>query len=58
MNKYAIHWVDGNGNTIKIDLADYGTLPEYSGSTPTKNSTEQYHYVFTSWSPAIVEVTT
>ena len=36
---------------------DYGETPIYSGNTPTKESTDNYDYTFTGWSPEIATVT-
>ena len=57
-NKYAITWKDGDNNTLKTDQVDYGTVPVYSGATPTKTATAQYTYTFNNtWSPTPVAVT-
>jgi len=57
VNKYPITWVDGDGNTIKTDQVEYGTVPNYTGSNPTKTSTAQYEYTFTNWDVTPVAVT-
>ena len=57
VNKYTITWVDGNGTTIKTEQAEYGTVPSYTGDTPTKTATAQYTYTFSYWSPVISAVT-
>ncbi len=57
VNKYPITWVDGDGNTIKTDQVEYGTVPNYTGSTPKKTSTAQYEYTFTNWDVTPVAVT-
>lgn len=55
--EYDITWVDGNGETLKTDQVAYGETPEYSGATPTKESTNTHNYTFNNtWSPAIVPV--
>ena len=57
-NSYDITWLDGDGNTLKTDNLLYGTLPAYSGETPTKTATAQYTYTFNNtWEPAITSVT-
>ena len=53
---YTVTWVDGNGQTIDTDLLKYGTMPEYTGTVPTKDSTVQYSYTFASWSPELTKV--
>lgn len=35
----------------------YGETPSYTGSTPAKNSTAQYHYSFSGWSKTIGAIT-
>ncbi|MCR5696185.1 MAG: BspA family leucine-rich repeat surface protein [Marinilabiliaceae bacterium] len=57
VNKYAITWVDGDGNTLKIDSLEYGKTASYSGDKPTKTATAQYTYTFNGgWSPSVVSV--
>ncbi len=56
-NTYTVTWVDGDGNTIKTDTVAYGDTPVYNGTTPTKESTTEYRYIFSGWSPEITAVT-
>ena len=57
LRSFTITWVDGNGATLEVDEnVPYGTTPHYDGETPTKASTDQYTYSFTSWSPEVVPV--
>ena len=51
--KYTITWIV-NGVETTADV-EYGNLPVFDG-TPTKASTAQYDYVFTNWTPEVVEV--
>ena len=55
--KYAITWVDGDGNTLKTDMLAYGEMPAYTGETPTKAPDADYVYTFSGWSPAIAAAT-
>ena len=55
--RYMITWIDGDDNTLKTDLVEYGTTPSYNGATPTKTDDAQYSYTFTGWSPEITTVT-
>lgn len=52
---FEVEWLDGDGNTIKVDKdIPYGTIPSYSGPTPTKKATVQYSYSFSGeWYPAL-----
>ena len=43
--------------TLQTSSVAYGTKPDYTGTTPTKTSTEKYDYVFKGWYPTIVSVT-
>ena len=49
VNEYTVTWIDGNGNTLKTEQVAYGTVPSYSGATPTKTATAQFSYTFTGW---------
>ena len=57
VNEYTITWVDGDGNTLKTEQVAYGTTPEYSGETPTKEADAGYTYTFAGWNPEIETVT-
>jgi hypothetical protein len=54
--KYEITWENEDGSIIKIDEVLWGTLPEFTGSTPIKDSTNEIKYTFTGWTPSITEV--
>ena len=54
--KYTITWKNYNGNELKIEQVEYGTLPSYTGDAPTKESTTEYDYAFSGWSPSIIAV--
>ena len=59
VNEYAITWLDWDWNILKMETLEYGQMPSYSWSIPTKTADAQYTYTFNgSWSPAIVSVTT
>ncbi len=58
VNKYTITWVDGNGVTLKTEDLEYGAIPSYTGTTPTKTEDENYTYTFNdTWTPEIASVT-
>ena len=54
--KYKITWKNDDGSIIKTTDVPYGTIPEFDGNV-TKESTEQYSYTFSGWSPRLSEVT-
>jgi len=47
--QYTVTWVDGDDEIILSKTYDYGSIPTYEGSTPTKQSTAQYSYTFNGW---------
>ncbi len=57
LNEYTVTFVNENGDELQKVTATYGTMPQYSGETPTKESTAQYSYIFNGWSPELVAVT-
>ncbi len=58
VNKYTITWKNANGEVLKTDEnVEYGTLPSYNGTIPTKTDDDTYTYVFSNWSPEISDVT-
>lgn len=49
-----VTWKNYDGTVLKIDEeVEYGSIPTYSGSTPTRAATAQYTYTFSGWSPEI-----
>ena len=62
VNKYLIYFVDGDDNTLANPAAadnqwEYGTMPSYTGDTPTKTATAQYTYSFNGWDAIFAAVT-
>ena len=45
-NKYTVSFVDADGNILQTSEVEYGQNPKFTGETPTKASTAQYHYDF------------
>lgn len=54
---YVIVFQDQNGNVLQYSVEQEDATPEYTGATPTKESTAQYDYTFSGWTPAIAPVT-
>lgn len=58
VNKYDITFVDEDWTTeLDSQELDYWATPVYAGETPTKESTAQYTYTFSWWTPTIATVT-
>ena len=51
INTYIVTW-EVNGNTTTTEV-EYGTIPSYTGSTPTKAPTFEYAYSFVGWSTSL-----
>lgn len=56
IRSYLIKFVNADGTVLYSNEFEYGSVPTYSGNTPTKASTAQYDYVFAGWG-TIVSVT-
>ncbi|MBG0762266.1 InlB B-repeat-containing protein, partial [Acholeplasma laidlawii] len=58
VNTYKVTWKNEDGTILLEELeVTHGTIPEYQGATPTKESTIEYSYTFVGWSPSIEAVT-
>ena len=57
VNKYEIKFVNYDGSELQSGEEEYGKLPVYSGSTPTKPADAEHTYTFSGWSPAVKAVT-
>ena len=55
--KCKITWKNWDGTTLKTDSVEYGTKPNYTGSTPTKPSTVEYKYEFNGWDKTVANAT-
>ena len=56
LRKYTCKFVDEDGEILKEELVEYGTVPT-EPSNPTKDATDEYDYVFIGWDKRITEVT-
>ena len=57
LNTYSITWTDDEGNILEINKnVSYGSMPSFNGATPVKESTAEYHYTFSGWSPVVKTV--
>ena len=54
--QYTITFKDYNGRVLLSTNIAYGTMPTYTGETPTRARTAQYTYIFAGWSPELTEV--
>lgn len=54
---YTIKFVNYDGTTLQQKTVEEGTVPSYSGSTPTRPSTAQYTYKFAGWDKTVVAAT-
>ena len=52
-----ITWKNDDGTILMNQTVSYGATPSYTGSTPSKASTDQYSYSFIGWNPSIKSVT-
>ena len=55
VREYTITWLDDGGNLIDTTQVAYNTMPSHSD--PSKTSTAQYDYTFSTWSPSLSLVT-
>ena len=52
-----VSWVNYDGTLIADEEVPYGSLPEYKGIDPVRESDDKYDYTFTGWDPAVGAVT-
>ena len=54
---YTIRFLNWDDMELQNTLVLEGTMPSYTGSTPTKPADDEYTYSFNGWSPTIVAAT-
>ena len=47
--KFTVTWMDGTTQLEKDENAEYGTMPEYNSSEPTKAADADHTYTFLGW---------
>ena len=57
VNTYTINWNNADGTLLKSDVLEYGSTPNYDGTTPSLPTNSLYSYTFKGWTPDIVAVT-
>ncbi len=57
IRKYWIYWKNYDGKLLESTNYEYGEIPVYGGSTPTRSKSAQYSYTFDGWDSEITEVT-
>ena len=57
-DKYTVTWKNWNGDVLKTDAnVEAGTMPSYTGDTPTKAEDADNTYTFQKWTPDVAKVT-
>ena len=57
VNQYTVRFVNDDGTVLQSGKVAYGTVPKYTGKTPTKPATAQYTYTFKGWNKTLASVT-
>ncbi|WP_264229467.1 hypothetical protein [Acholeplasma laidlawii] len=55
--KHQITWQYEDGTIIKTENVLVGTVPNYTGKTPSKESVGGKKYIFSGWTPELIAVT-
>ncbi len=58
VRSYNVVWKNYDGSILEMyENVLYGAIPTYNGDTPAKPGTESERFIFSGWSPSVVEVT-
>ncbi len=55
-NKYTITFINWDGSILEEKQVEYGVVPTYTKSTPTKTADKTYTYAFADWDEEVVAV--
>ena len=56
LRSYTVRFLNEDGTVLETKQVPYGTVPTYTGATPTKAETYTTIYTFAGWGPALVPV--
>ncbi len=54
---YTVVFLNADGDTLQSSSVKYGSVPEYTGATPTLAPTAEYSYSFKGWDSSLLPVT-
>ena len=54
---YTIRFLNWDGSVLQSSQLAQGSMPSYTGVTPTKPEDDNYTYTFSGWSPTVVAAT-
>ena len=55
--QYTIRFLNWDGSVLQSSQVAQGSIPSYTGETPTRPEDDQYTYTFSGWSPTVVAAT-
>lgn len=54
---YTVSWKNYDGKVLATEKYKYNSMPVYTGAEPYRESTTEYAYVFSGWTPEVTAVT-